>query len=789
MPPVSISKLARCQIVAILCVLLPCSSALRALEVELDLGISGGTLITPGDLWHLFRGTEAPSDPPGAWKESDFVPTDWPREPSGFGYGDGDDETVLDDMEDGYTTIFIRTEFEVSEPLPEGVLVLEVVYDDGFVAFLNGEEVARENVEGDVTHETEAEDSHEADSVERFVLGPATEILQPGRNVLAISGHNTSPGSSDFSLIPGLRVESAASAPILVEDGDRWISSQDRLELAVTPEVEGAVSIRLTPGGTLDPDPDTGDFNSELPLEEGVQEILVEALDVSGGVLESRTIRVVLLSPADQIQGVLSESTTWPSSRDALWIPGDIIVPDGVSLVIEEGLTLLLGEGASIFVFGSLEVRGSEGAPVRFTAQDSGALWGNLVFDDAEQARVSHAIIERCQSESEYQGQDYFGAVEARACDLVIDHTTFRDLPVSGASDAPQGDAITLIEGATGRISHCSFLSIGEGVHSDHCYARIEYCRFENITGDNDGVDLEGESDPPSEVLYCEFLGSDDDAINPTGCSAIIVGNVIADCNDHGMVLRNRAFPVVMNNLLVNCGAAGIAIENQNEALLINNTIVGSGRGLRLFDLGRPELDPGGGIATAINCIIWDCPRPVTIEDDSVFTARYCIIEGDSPWPGEGNSNEDPRFVSETDFHLLPDSPARDAGTAAEAPPGDLEENERPCGGGIDLGAYEHDCDDPPPPEKFIRGDANGDRVLDLGDALFTLLHLFRGLGPVDCEKALDVNDDAVLDLADVIGQLEYQFRGGLPPAPPFPNCDEDPTPDSLPCSTSGSCP
>lgn len=91
-------------------------------------------------------------------------------------------------------------------------------YDDGFVAYLNGQEVVRQGVaSGPVTYETRAS-SHEAGTPETYALGTVGEVLVEGRNVLVIQGHNTSRGSSDFSLIPSLRI-----AGDTAKMGETWI--------------------------------------------------------------------------------------------------------------------------------------------------------------------------------------------------------------------------------------------------------------------------------------------------------------------------------------------------------------------------------------------------------------------------------------------------------------------------------------------------------------------------------------------------------------------------------------
>ena len=70
----------------------------------------------------------------------------------------------------------------------------------------------------------------------------------------------------------------------------------------------------------------------------------------------------------------------------------------------------------------------------------------------------------------------------------------------------------------------------------------------------------------------------------------------------------------------------------------------------------------------------------------------------------------------------------------------------------------------------FIRGDTNGDLLLDISDPTYLLSHLFQnGDAPVP-PAAGDVNDDGALDVADAVYELDYLFSNGPPPPPPFPD-------------------
>jgi hypothetical protein len=95
----------------------------------------------------------------------------------------------------------------------------------------------------------------------------------------------------------------------------------------------------------------------------------------------------------------------------------------------------------------------------------------------------------------------------------------------------------------------------------------------------------------------------------------------------------------------------------------------------------------------------------------------------------------------------------------------------------------------PTPNWLFIRGDANIDGAVDIGDMMDSLGFLFAVPGYEDphCLAAHDANDDGVVDVGDVIYTATYLFMGGPRPPVPFPGCGFDPTRpasgDWLPCN------
>ena len=69
-----------------------------------------------------------------AWINRDFNDTLWSGGAGGVGYGDDDDSTTIDPA----ISVYCRYHFDITEPGVITGLLLDVDFDDGFVAYLNG---------------------------------------------------------------------------------------------------------------------------------------------------------------------------------------------------------------------------------------------------------------------------------------------------------------------------------------------------------------------------------------------------------------------------------------------------------------------------------------------------------------------------------------------------------------------------------------------------------------------------------------------------------------------------
>lgn len=173
-------------------------------------GQSWQTAVMADDTWRYFVGT---SEPPADWYQAAFNDASWTSGPGGFGYGDGDDGTIIPNT----LSVYLRIKFDVVSLDAIASALLHVDFDDAFVAYLNGEEVARSNI-GTTgippAFDATANEWHEAQLYQgvlpdAFILSSETisTTLAAGENILALQVHNYDIGSSDLSSAAWLSFE------------------------------------------------------------------------------------------------------------------------------------------------------------------------------------------------------------------------------------------------------------------------------------------------------------------------------------------------------------------------------------------------------------------------------------------------------------------------------------------------------------------------------------------------------------------------------------------------------
>jgi hypothetical protein len=150
--------------------------------------------------------------------DKDVAGKRWIVSPGGFGYGH-DVRTKLDDMRGNYRSIYLRHAFSIPDDLPgEAEVVLAIRHHDGFIAYLDGTEVARSGVQG-VDSRLEQVQTKKPGQWEYFPLGPAVAGHQ---GLIAIAGHNDSLQSPDYSMNAHLELRIGERTTTLVPEGAQW---------------------------------------------------------------------------------------------------------------------------------------------------------------------------------------------------------------------------------------------------------------------------------------------------------------------------------------------------------------------------------------------------------------------------------------------------------------------------------------------------------------------------------------------------------------------------------------
>jgi hypothetical protein len=147
------------------------------------------------------------------WTSPEFNDAGWKTGTTGVGYErrTGYQDLIgLDvntEMFDKNTTVYIRVPFELDDPATIDRLVLNIKYDDGFVAWLNGVEVARRNAPDPLDWDSQASASRSdrlAVEYEAINVSGFLDRLRPGRNLLAIQGLNGRLRDDDLLIVPEL---------------------------------------------------------------------------------------------------------------------------------------------------------------------------------------------------------------------------------------------------------------------------------------------------------------------------------------------------------------------------------------------------------------------------------------------------------------------------------------------------------------------------------------------------------------------------------------------------------
>jgi len=540
-----------------------------------------------------------------AWIDSAFNDAGWKTGQGEFGYGDGDEKTLIEygsNSGDKFITTYFRHNFVLSEDdLAGSNFTINLLKDDGAVVYLNGVEIIRDNLsDGTIDFKTLASNaiSGTAETTyNSFTIDKS--ILRKGNNVLAVEVHQNSGTSSDL----GFDLELACSAA-----GN-----------------SGFVST-----------------NKNYPLN------LTDDLGLMA-VFESTT--------SCRVPSVISQNTTLHKSCSPYVVLEDVTINSGVTLTIEPGVEIWMSPKNNVFIQGNVKANGTTSEPVTFKINPkyAGQGWGALNFwNTSDTSKLTYVIV---YDATKGPVPNRIGAINGYYTTLRLDHLLIDKTYLNPISTRYSDVSLT------NSYIHSSVTS--DLINFKYGKAIIENCTLVgNTEFDSDGIDYDGITNGiiRNTKLY-NLLGNNADAIDIGEESkniiidSVLIGNVF----DKGVSLGQRSSALLTNSYLINC-SLGLGIKDSSTVRIDHCVFYGNGIPVDLY-----EKNPGhaGGNANIKNSILSNSYIASYQSDEKSTMKITSSIADNTALPADPtNKYGNPLFTNPTlfDFSLQKGSLATGAG-------------------------------------------------------------------------------------------------------------------------------
>ena len=148
------------------------------------------------------------SEPASTWNTIGYTDTSWLSGQTGVGFEQSGStygsmiNLDVSGLFPGKFTCYIRVGFEVTDLNAISLLTLRMKYDDGFIAYINGTEVASANAPASPGYNDQATGVHDGTTYEDFTLSNPSSYLQAGDNVLAIHALDKQAPPPDLFIMP-----------------------------------------------------------------------------------------------------------------------------------------------------------------------------------------------------------------------------------------------------------------------------------------------------------------------------------------------------------------------------------------------------------------------------------------------------------------------------------------------------------------------------------------------------------------------------------------------------------
>ncbi|HET6556389.1 MAG TPA: lamin tail domain-containing protein [Prolixibacteraceae bacterium] len=561
-------------------------------------------LILAEEVWKY---NDLGSDQGTAWKEPAYDDSAWAEGQAELGYGDSNEKTKVSysgtSTQRNITTYF-RKKFTVTQASALSNLTGSLMYDDGAVVYINGQEVIRVNLpEGEVLSTTRAISSVIGAKESSFTdFSIDASVLREGDNFIAVEIHQDSPSSTDISF-----------------------------------------DFQLTASRTGETISLTTEPNYTFTMSEATY--LIARFERDEHCL---------------LPSVIAQNLTLDKACSPYLVKGDVIIQPGATLTVEAGVEVWMPDGASIFVRGAIEAKGTEAEPVKFMANPTSAnkKWGAIVIENTPSVSLMNYTVVEGASQGPNPTRDV-AAVSMFHSSAMFDQLKIENVwsnPVAARYSEVSMDNSFLHSSVTGDL-----------INAKYGKARVENTEFVgNDQPDTDAIDYDDiENGIIRNCVIRDFHGFNSDAIDlgEKGTNILIDGVMVYNITDKGVSVGQQTSATIRNSIFANCNL-GAGLKDSCKVLIDHCTFYGCVTPVATYE---KNAGSAGGNVRVTNSILSNSYEASYECDDKSTIAFSHSLSDDSFLPsGSNNLLGDPQLSDPAGFNftLKSSSPALNAGTS-----------------------------------------------------------------------------------------------------------------------------
>ena len=270
------------------------------------------------------------------------------------------------------------------------------------------------------------------------------------------------------------------------------------------------------------------------------------------------------------------------------FVSGDLVLPDGYNLIIPEGVTLRFEEENLFLVYGKIDIRGTEEAPVLLTAQSEN--WGGMVVLGAPETSTWRYVVAEKMAGISRAGWILTGGITFYESPVNISHSII-------GNNATE-DALNIIR--------TSF--------------SFEYVEFLNTPSDAFDGDF-----TTGTATHCSFHDIQGDAFDVSGTSATITNSYFTNIGDKAISAGEKS-DINLSNIVIRNVGIGIASKDLST-VSINTSSIHTARVVGLASyIKKPQYGPA--FIEATNIEILNTERPAICQTDNEL-----LLNGESIRP------------------------------------------------------------------------------------------------------------------------------------------------------------